>query len=179
MRRINVVGTSGSGKSTFAKRLAKIQGAPYVELDLLFWKADWQESSDEEFFAKIESALQGASWVLDGNYNRTKAIKWKNVDAVIWIDPPFPVLLWQAVTRALSRSISRKELWPHTGNIEHFSRLFSKESIVWWMMTSFRRVRRRYESDMNDPAYAHIPFIRLRSRAQSRAFLKWAQKNCA
>lgn len=36
-RRINVVGTSASGKSTFACALAAKLGLSYIELDNLFW----------------------------------------------------------------------------------------------------------------------------------------------
>jgi len=43
MRRINVVGTSASGKSTFARMLAQKLQLDYIELDDLFWLDDWQE----------------------------------------------------------------------------------------------------------------------------------------
>ena len=49
IERINVVGTSGSGKSTFARELAELLKLLYYEMDQLFWKLDWQESSDDEF----------------------------------------------------------------------------------------------------------------------------------
>lgn len=35
--KINVVGTSGSGKSTFSRRLAAQLAIPYIEMDALFW----------------------------------------------------------------------------------------------------------------------------------------------
>lgn len=53
MQRINVVGTSASGKSTFARALAEKLGLAYIELDNLFWLDDWQQSADADFFAKI------------------------------------------------------------------------------------------------------------------------------
>ena len=51
--RINVIGTSGSGKSTFSERIAKKLNIPYIELDALFWNANWTESTNEEFFPKV------------------------------------------------------------------------------------------------------------------------------
>ncbi len=74
--RFNVVGSSGSGKSTLARAIAQALQLPYVELDALFWKPDWQESSDDEFLPKLAQALAGDEWVLDGNYSRTTSIKW-------------------------------------------------------------------------------------------------------
>ena len=65
MKRINVVGTTGSGKSTFSRALANELGYRYIQLDELFWKPHWQESGDDEFFAKIKQALHTDHWVLD------------------------------------------------------------------------------------------------------------------
>ncbi|MEC8867694.1 MAG: AAA family ATPase, partial [Pseudomonadota bacterium] len=54
--RINVVGTSGSGKSTLAQDMARRLNLPYIELDRLFWKANWTESTDDEYFPKLRDA---------------------------------------------------------------------------------------------------------------------------
>ncbi len=43
MQRILVMGSSGSGKSTFARRLSEITNIPAVSLDALFWKPGWIE----------------------------------------------------------------------------------------------------------------------------------------
>ena len=75
-RRINVVGCSGAGKSTFSQRLAKLKDIPYVEMDQLFWKPNWQEPSDEEFLPKVKKAVAAETWILDGNYSRTQNTKW-------------------------------------------------------------------------------------------------------
>ena len=109
--RINVVGTSGSGKSTFAKSIAKKFNAPYVQLDELHWKPNWEESSDEEFFPKLEKALLSDMWILDGNYTRTIPIKWKRVQMVVYLDLPFHVVLYRIVKRSLLRGIRKEELW--------------------------------------------------------------------
>jgi len=83
MQRINVIGTSGSGKSTFSKRFAAIIGAPYLEIDKMFWGPDWTFAPDDVFFKRMEKELRAEKWVLDGNYTRTTPIKWQNVQMVI------------------------------------------------------------------------------------------------
>ena len=76
MKRINIIGTSGSGKSTISKRLAEILDVPYIELDALFWQPDWPGVSDDELFETLEKRLtETDGWVLDGNYSRTTPIK--------------------------------------------------------------------------------------------------------
>ena len=81
--RINVVGTSASGKSTLAKAIAAKLGCGYIEMDALWFKENWQNVSDEEFNAKVAEATQGDTWVLDGNYTRTVPIKWQRVQMVV------------------------------------------------------------------------------------------------
>ena len=53
MKRINVIGTSASGKTTFSRKLAERLNLTHIELDNLLWLDDWQETPDFEFFQKI------------------------------------------------------------------------------------------------------------------------------
>lgn len=173
MNKVNVVGTSGSGKSTFSALLARELSCPHIEMDQLFWKANWQESSDVEFFARLSERLNGERWVLDGNYNRTRAIKWREVDTVVWIDYSLIRTLFHALSRVISRSISGRELWPNTGNKESWRKaFFNKDSILLWTIKTYRSNRKRYLSDMHNPDYQHIRFVRLTSPKQARRYLQ-------
>jgi len=53
LRRVNVKGISGSGKSTFAAELAQRLDRPYIELDALHHGPNWSEPTAEEFRAKV------------------------------------------------------------------------------------------------------------------------------
>lgn len=170
--RINVIGTSGSGKSTFARNLAEKLDLPYLEMDAIFWGPDWTFPEDKELFSKLSPALEGESWVLDGNYTRTLPIKWENVDTIIWLDFNFPRTLYQASVRAFTRLISKEELWPGTGNRETFGKLFSRESIVLWTIRTHRRNRKKFTGYMESPKFSHIKFIRLRSPQEAENYLK-------
>jgi len=172
MQKINVVGTSGSGKTTFGRQLAQTLNCPYLEMDALFWLPNWGEPSDAEFFTRLTQALVGESWILDGNYNRTRDIKWAQVDTVIWLDYSLLRTLYQALKRALVRSLSGREIWPGTGNVETFRKSFlSQDSIVLWTLKTYHANRQRYQNVQELPDYQHIHFIRLRSPHQARLFL--------
>jgi len=171
-RRINVIGTSGSGKSTFARRLAHQLDLPYVEMDALFWRPGWLESDDPSLFARLQRALSQPGWVLDGNYNRTTAMKWQRVEMIVWVDYSFARTLRQIVGRALRRTLSGEELWPGTGNRESLRRaFFSRDSVILWMLKSYRRNRRRYADLFADPRMAHVQRVHLRSPGAAEAFL--------
>ncbi len=52
--KINVIGTSGSGKSTVARGITQKLNIPYIQLDALFWRADWQGTPDDLFLQKLK-----------------------------------------------------------------------------------------------------------------------------
>lgn len=111
--------------------------------------------------------------MLDGNYNRSRSVKWREVDLVIWVDYSLWRTLRQAVWRATSRAWRHQELWPGTGNRESFRRSFcSRESIILWTLKTWRQNRRRYLADMQDPQYRHIRFVRVRSPREAEALLR-------
>lgn len=172
MKRVNVVGTSGSGKSTVSRAIAQKLGYAYVELDALYWGKNWSEPSDEVLFERLRHAIDRDTWVLDGNYSRSIPIKWAKVTHVVWVDYPFALTLAQAVSRAFRRSLFKTELWPDTNNRESFRKSFlSRNSIIFWTVKTYRKNRAQYEALMRDPRYLHIEFIRLRSRSATRRFL--------
>lgn len=175
MKRINVIGTSGSGKSTFSRDLANALGCPYIEMDAVYWKPNWGEPDDDTFFSDLEKVLSTESWVLDGNYSRTQSLKWKHVDTVIWLDYGFLRTLYQVLFRSIRRAIAKEELWPGTGNKESFSKIFlSKDSIVLWMLTHHKSNRIRYRRIFEENSYPHIKFIRVTSPGEARKLLALA-----
>jgi len=165
--RINVVGTSGSGKSTFAQQLADIKGCTYIEMDRLFWKPNWEESTDEEYLPKIDQATSKDRWILDGSYSRTRSITWPRTQVVIFLDLPFLQTLFRVTRRAIERSQSGTEIWPGTGNKETFRKtFFSSDSIVWWVITHFHTNRKRLLNPalLND--YPNTRFVHLESSSE-------------
>jgi adenylate kinase family enzyme len=172
-RRINVVGTSGSGKTTFSRNLATILSVPHIEMDAIFWGPNWQGLEDEQFLPRVASAVQQEAWVLDGNYTRTTQIKWAQVECVIWLDLPFFQTVSRVLKRALSRSWTGDELWEGTGNRETLRNcFFSKDSIVLWAIQSYSETKRKYEAAMCDPQYEHIEFVRVRSSTSAHETLE-------
>jgi adenylate kinase family enzyme len=94
--KILVIGTSGSGKTTLAEKLSKSLGIKNIELDALFWKENWTQSSAEEFREKIvESIKDTQGYVIHGNYNKVKDLTWANVDTVIWLNYSRVVVMWR------------------------------------------------------------------------------------
>jgi len=172
MNRINVIGTTGSGKSSFSRALACKLKYPYIEMDRVFWKPNWTEPTTEEFLNKLDSQLKSENWVLDGNYSRTNSFKWAKADTVIWLDYSFSRTFYQIVSRSIGRAISRNELWPDTGNRESFSKLFSSDSIVLWFFKNYWRNKSRYPNLFKSSEFKHIKFIVLHSPKEAEEFIR-------
>lgn len=105
MKKIVVVGVSGSGKSYFAARLGEKLGLPVHHLDRLFWNPGWQQPEKDPFHNKILKLTEEDAWVVDGNYSRTLKERIKKSDAVFFLD----LNKWHCRWNVLKR------YWKHRG----------------------------------------------------------------
>jgi adenylate kinase family enzyme len=168
-RRINVKGTSGSGKTTFAQELARRLGLPFVELDALHHGPNWAEPTDEEFRARVREAIEAApdGWVIDGNYDRKLGeLVLGPSEKIVWLDLPFALKLRRLLRRTIRRILDDVELW--SGNKESWRGAFwGRDSLFWWMVKTHFRHRREWPARFaGDPR-----FVRLRSVREAREWL--------
>jgi adenylate kinase family enzyme len=173
VQRVSVVGISGAGKSTVASSLARLLGAVFLELDSLQHQADWTPLPVAEFRARVACVAAGERWVIDGNYSRVRDLVWARADTVVWLDLPRRTVMRRVIWRSFWRAARRVELW--NGNRERWRNLFSldaEESVIVWAWQGYASNRARYEAAMADPGNAHLRFIRLRSPASVRRFLR-------
>ena len=115
MRRVVVFGTTGSGKSWLAERLAARHGLRLIELDALFWGKDWQPAPLELFRHRVEREIRDGDWIVVGNYGQVRDLTWRAADTLVWLDLPFPLVMWRLFRRTMRRSLTRENLWG-TGN---------------------------------------------------------------
>ena len=140
MRRVVVVGTSGSGKTTISSRLAALLDVRHIELDSLHWERGWVETHPETLRRRVEAALRDDRWVVDGNYSAVRDLIWPKADTLIWLDYILPRVMWQITNRTAHRIITREELW--SGNREGLGAVFSRHSIIWWALSTYERTAR-------------------------------------
>jgi adenylate kinase family enzyme len=171
VRRVVVIGSSGAGKTTLARRIARHLDVANLELDAVFHQSNWTRLPREEFRARVSDLVTADGWVIDGNYSEVQDIVWPRADTVVWVDLPRWLVTSRIVRRTVIRGVRRQELW--NGNRENLINVLRRDrefNIVLWSWTHFRPYRERFTAAMADPAHAHLKFIRLRTRAEVAAF---------
>jgi len=169
-QRIHVVGTSGSGKTTLAKQIAAQLQMQHIEMDALHWDANWTNVSTEVFRQRLDQALVGDRWVIDGNYSRVRDLVWIRADTVVWLIYPFWLVFSRIVRRTLWRGLTQQELW--NGNRESLRNAFSKDSMIIWVLKTYEKKRQQYPIWFQQPEAAHLTIVELRSPRESEAWLK-------
>ncbi|WP_429349570.1 hypothetical protein [Paraburkholderia sp. Clong3] len=102
-RRIVVLGSPGSGKTTLSRRLAVALSLPHVNLDDLYWQPGWRRPPEPAFLASLDAAAAGNAWIIDGNYSRCLASRLARADTVVLLD----LAPWRCALRALLRGMRR------------------------------------------------------------------------
>ncbi|GAA4283700.1 adenylate kinase [Brevibacterium daeguense] len=177
MTRIAVIGTAGSGKSTIAAAIAQTLGVPRLELDSLHWQANWTRAQPDQMRSEVAAfmseAVNGGSWVIDGNYRGILGNQvLDGADTVVWLDPIRSRMITQSARRSIRRTVTREELW--NGNREpraDFFLAWRDHSVLTWSRAIVDMNRPRYLRILQAPENAHLTVVRLRNRAQTDGFL--------
>ena len=168
LRRVVVIGTSSTGKTTFARRLASTLGSPHVELDALYWGPNW--TPRVTFREDVRQAAQQTRWVIDGNYSVVRDVVWPRATAIVWLDYSLARVFSRALRRTVGRVVSRERLYG--GNRETIaSAFFDRDGIPWYVLRTYGRRRREFPALLERPEYAHATAIRLRTPGAAERFL--------
>jgi adenylate kinase family enzyme len=162
-----VTSASGCGGTTVGRELAARVDVPFYELDALFWKRGWVESTGDELRVAVEPIVATDAWVIDGSYqSKIGQLVLGSADVVVWLDLPMRIWLPRLVRRTFLRARTGEELWH--GNYESFRKaLLSRDSLLLFTLRHFRARRRTYPE-----RFADYDVVRLRSQAEIDAFVR-------
>jgi hypothetical protein len=171
--RILVVGTSGSGKTALAARLAHRLGATHVELDEFKHGPDWTERSADEMRARTAAAIEGVeAWVADGNYSEVRDVLWPRANTIVWLDYSRALVMSRVVRRSIARAVTRRELW--NGNRSDWRRWGDPDHPIRWAWRTHGAKRDEYERLILLPEWSHLEVMRLRRPRDARSLLSLA-----
>ena len=86
MKKVIIIGCSGSGKTTFAEKLQRVTNLPLYYLDAIWHRPDRTHISREEYDKKLAEIFKTGEWIIDGNYSRTIEERIKNSDTIFLLN---------------------------------------------------------------------------------------------
>ena len=161
--RIVVAGTSGAGKSTFARRIAALLELSHIELDAINWQSGWRDLTRHdrgEFVRRVNEASESEAWVVDGNYGPVRDRVWQRATHLVWLDYERPVIMARVISRTLVRAVLRTELW--AGNRERWRQMLRPSHPIRWAWNTWERRRRETAERLAQWECAHLVVLRLR-----------------
>ncbi len=171
-QRIVVIGTTSSGKSTLAEKLAaKIHGN-FIDLDALHWEPNWIEAPLEVFRERVSKAMQAPAWVVAGNYHVVRDLIWSQAEVIIWLDYSLPRIFGQLTRRTFSRWWRHELLWGtnYEDLTMHF-KIWSQESLYHWLFKTYWRRKREVPQLLAQPEFQHLKLLRFGSPQETTQWL--------
>ncbi|MGZ3375972.1 MAG: hypothetical protein ACXU8S_05185 [Phenylobacterium sp.] len=172
--RMLAVGSTGSGKSTFARALAERIGAPHIEVDALNWDPGWTNLSVEDpetFRARVREAIRPEAWTCDGNYSVVRPLIIARATHLVWLDYSRAVIMPRVIRRSFVRALRGDELWPGTGNREEFHRWLDREHPIRWAWDTHHHRRDSLAALLADSSTAHLQAHRLRRPGEAQPLM--------
>ena len=172
--RIVVIGTSGAGKTTLVRQISARLGLMHIELDAINWQPGWRalcRDDPAEFARRVSAAIATDRWVADGNYGSVRTMLWRRATHLVWLDYERPLIMVRVIRRSVSRAVSRRALWPGTGNRESWRHWIRADHPIRWAWRTWGKFRQETEAQLRLPAHAHLLVHRLRRPRQARQLL--------
>ena len=128
-KRILIVGSPGSGKTTFSVHLGKALQIPVFLLDDYYWLEGWQRVDPNQWKLILQQLCSKPSWIIDGNHLNTLEQRLPYADLVILLNCSVFICFWRFFKRSIKRFFNKDGHLPR--NIKESELYKPKISIQW------------------------------------------------
>lgn len=102
MKRVAVIGSPGTGKTTFVKKLALKTGLPIIHLDFYYHQKQFDYRTNQPaWIKKVTELSKQDKWIMDGNYNSSFEVRFKRADTIIFLDLPRRIAFYGVIKRRI------------------------------------------------------------------------------
>ena len=101
LKRLLIVGNSGSGKSWLGNQLALRLQLPHTDLDTIFWQDHNYRSkrTEQQVRAHISALQQQPNWLVEGVFGKLVGPLSNRADCLIFLDMPWPLCRHRLLNR--------------------------------------------------------------------------------
>jgi adenylate kinase family enzyme len=111
MKKVLIVGASGTGKTNLAKQLSDKLKLPVVHLDSIFWKENWAEAEEAVVKSRIQREINKNHWIIEGYIEPLSNEKMQAADLIVYLDYSGAAVLKNGIMRTFQhRKIARPEM---------------------------------------------------------------------
>jgi len=174
MRRILIIGQSGTGKSTLASMLSDGLNLPWHNGDSMWSMQGGVKRTPDEFKQHVDETIAKPSWIIDSNYVVANPKALAAADTLIWLDYPTVCTAYRYMKRSAARLLDGETIFgekrPPTATFTDIAK------DIYWSGCSFMR-RQTGLSKTFSPIFAHpeaypnLHTLRLTGPGQTRTML--------
>ena len=160
MKKVLIIGISGTGKTTLAKKLSASLRIPAFYLDTYIWKDNWVEASQPELEEKIKKILPLDSWIMEGFISPCAELKLERASTVLYLDYSG----WRALLGGLRR------WWQYRGRVRPEMPAGCVEKLDWKYLKVIFKKMERPEIETAIANFAN-KIVRLKSPRETKKYL--------
>jgi adenylate kinase family enzyme len=107
-RKIHVIGSVGSGKTTLARKLSAQLIIPHYELDNVVWERGPhgdRRRNEKERDALLQEIIASDSWIIEGVHHTWVMESLRQADQIILLDPPYSQRNYRIIKRFIKQKL--------------------------------------------------------------------------
>ncbi|OBW60291.1 DNA topology modulation protein FlaR [Solibacillus silvestris] len=108
-KRIHIIGSVGSGKTTLAKEISSWLDLPYYELDNVVWirlESGDIRRTEQEREEYLNSILQSDSWIIEGIHNEDWVSDcFHSADLILFLDTKYSIRTYRIIKRFIKQKL--------------------------------------------------------------------------
>lgn len=163
-----MAGTSGSGKTTTAARIAAVLRVPHTEIDSLFHGPGW--TPRPSFEADVHRVAAGPAWVTEWQYDTVREHLADRADLLVWLDLPRALVMRQVIRRTVIRRLRRETLWNGNREPPLWTIFTVPDNIIRWAWQTHHRSAERVRALVRERP--ELTVVRLSSRKEIDDWLR-------
>lgn len=161
IKRIVIIGISGTGKSSLGYRLTEKIKVPLYHMDSLIWGPNWTEQTEHQISFALSKIALTRSWIIEGWIDDYSVPILNQSDVVLYLDYPGWLAAWGGLQRWWKYRGAKRPEMPKDC-IERFNLAFLYKIL-------FRKERAHIENILSK--VPGIRVIRIKSRPEMKNYL--------